>query len=304
MVQQSQDVTSDNLLEIYLKENGAAKNPADRNQALARYKKGLQNIEATDSGAQRILKFLDQIPGKELDGMQKILDLRANQIQKTQDLQAQQSSLQMDIGAGPEKARSGMYSMAAGLAAFCRIIGKWIPAANGLADTLEESVSEWKPKVALDTRGITSGAEFKTSLDRILLELKGSKTPAELAKQGVDGVSAAPVGPVIASGDIPGVASAPAASQKAGKAGGWAGFKANLISLGLTEADADKVMPSWNKSSSMSGEKDILEPGEVAALKIRVNGLELTNDKKQIVKRALDASSKGPVAELAEAGPR
>ncbi len=63
MVQQSQDVTSDNLLEIYLKENGAAKNPADRNQALARYKKGLQNIEATDSGAQRILKFLDQIPG-------------------------------------------------------------------------------------------------------------------------------------------------------------------------------------------------------------------------------------------------
>jgi hypothetical protein len=246
-VQQSQDVTSDNLLEIYLKENGAAKNPAERNQALARYKKGLQNIEATDSGAQRILKFLDQIPGKELEGMQKILDLRANQIQKTQDLQAQQSSLQMDIGAGPEKARSGIYSMAAGFASFLRIIGKWIPAANGIADTLEESVSEWKPKVALDTRGITSGAEFKTSLDRILLELKGSKTPAELAKQGVDGVSAAPVAPIIASGDIPGVAApespASAASQKPGKAGGWTAFKANLISLGLSEADANKVMP-------------------------------------------------------------
>lgn len=306
MVQQSGDITVDSALEIWRKENEVAKTPAERNQALARFKKSLQNSKATDSGADLVLKFLDQVQGKEIEGMQKILDLKDRQIQKKQDLQAQQSSLQMDIAAGPEKARSSMYSMAAGFASFLRVVGKWIPAANGLADTLEEAVSEWKPKVALDTQGITSGAEFKASLDRILQDLKTSGTSAELAKKGVERVSSSPVAPIIASGDIPGVAApespASAASQKPGKAGGWTAFKANLISLGLSEADANKVMPSWHKSSSISGEKDVLEPGEVAALKIRVNSLELTNDKKEIVKKALDR--KGPVEALAEAGPR
>lgn len=311
MVQQSGDITLDSALEIWRKENEVAKTPVERNQALARFKKSLQNAKATDSGADLVLKFLDQVQGKEIEGMQKILELRDRQIQKKQDLQAQQASLQMDISSGPEKARSGMYSMAAGFASFLRIVGKWIPAANGLADTLEESVAEWKPKVALDTRGISSGAEFKTSLDQVLRELKASGTSAELAQKGVERVSGVHVAPIIASGDIPGVAGASPASpaspsaspQKAAGKAGWATFKANLISLGLTEADADKVMPSWHKSASTSGEKDALELGEVAAFKIRLNGVDLTDDKKALVKKALD-KSKGPVEALAEAGPR
>lgn len=308
---QSGDPTLDNLLEVYARENRAAETPEARNQALSRFKKAAQNLRATDSGADRILAYLDQIPGKEVEGMQTILGLRDNQIRKQQDLQTQRAALQMDVEAGPERARSGMYSMAAGLASFLRIIGKYIPAANGLADTLEESVSEWKPRIAVDTRGITSGAEFKTSLDKVINDLKTSETPAYLAQKGVTAVKDAPVGPAIVSGDIPGTpaaaapAAAPATAAASGpKKSGWDAFRANLISAGLSPQDAEKVLPYWTKSAATSGDKNVLDPSEAAALKLRINASDLTAGSKATVKKVLEmASSEGPIADKAKAGP-
>lgn len=290
------DVGLNNLLEIYQRESASAKSTRERNEAFARFQKGAQLIKASDKGADTILEFLSQIPGQEIEGMKKVLELKNRQIEKKQDLQGKKSDIEMELSATPERAKAGIYSLAVSVATIARLFG-----ANDFAQMIEDKVAEWKPKVKLNTDGITDGRELKGSLDKIVQDLKESKTSSDVSKKMTRDVESAPAArPTV----VGGVAGGSVASSTQGLSG-WESFRAELLNTGLTAEDADKVMPPWKKTAALTGEKGVLDQNELNAFRIKLNATDLTEDKKKVVNIVLNHTmGKGPIEESAAAGPR
>lgn len=291
-------------IEIYVQEREAAGGDIAKRQAADdRFIKGLQKVAANNAAAQMVLDFMGKIPGQELDGARMILELRKGQIDKKQTLDSTahqhifqlmqlQAQRQMEIGAGPEEIKGRIYSLAQGVATICRLFKL-----DGIADDIESRYADWKPKLNVDTSGIlaakrdvsiTLGTEdMKTTLDQLIQRLRttGAGNAAGVAQDALGQTGQLPVAtPLTAGGATPAPAAAPPVA-----AGGWEQFKTRLVAAGLTQQEAEKLMPGWKKTAELRGDKDALDGVESKAFLLRPEVRALGQEGVEKVKIALNA---------------
>jgi hypothetical protein len=303
---------TDSLLSIYEKERAAAGSDLGKRQAAdRRFIKGLQNISANDASAQILLDYFAKITGFEGKGADLLITLRNRQIEKRQDLDStaeqsiinvlqQKALMELDLKSKPEAMKASIYSMAEAVSTVLELFGMEAEAAS-----IRSRFADWRPNIAVSTAAIKEAKKgFEVTLGKddlrntvddaiAILRTQGAVTAAGSARQAVDAVGDLPVATPVTAGAVPATAGGRAAPEKTQASpvqqskNGWDEFKDRLVGVGLSEAEASKLMPAWKKAAAMTGDKDTLEAREVGAFLQNKTVQGLGKDKYTNVQREL-----------------